>query len=639
MKTHALSEVSDRVSTARAERGWLGGRRFAILAAALLSLPALRLGLGADDLLHRAVLLHHAGALGAGTGPLSLFSFASGTPEDHARAVESGLFPWWTSPDLRIVFFRPLSALTHALDYALWPSSPRMMHLQSVLWYVAAVALASALYRRWLGPSSARWASVATLFYALDPSHGMPVGWIANRNALVATTFSFAALLFHDAGARADAESAPGSSTRRRALRYAGYASAAALSLALALGAGEAAVACVFYLLGYALFLDPRPAARRVRALAPPGAVALAWAVAYRAGGFGVTGSGVYLDPSHAPLRFGGALLTNAPLLLAAELGLLPDAWPALPLAAKAVMMSVALACLGWAAVVLRRAVLGADERVRRVACFLVTSGALAVMPSTGAMPAGRLLLLPSFGLIGAIALVCAVPGASGTGAPARAERAFRRFAWFVHLIAAPILFLLSLHEVGFLQQFVHGLAKGLPTDSSASAKRLIVVNAPDALLATFVRLEAAEGEGTPPERMLVLAANRRAVHLRRSAERTFVVHADGGFYRDGAELLTRDPRAPLPAGTTIRLDDVTITVTHTTPDGIPDEASFELTSSRELATAYVFRRWQGTELGDFQPPPVGESVAFPGWSTFRFPAEVEPQRLPRMTARRMRWK
>jgi hypothetical protein len=611
MNTHAVSELKEvaigaplrsrgeQVDAARTERGWFFGRRFAILAAAILSLPALRLGLSADDLIHRAALLHRANAL-SGTGPLSLFSFASGAPEDHARAIESGLFPWWTSPDLRVVFFRPLSSLTHALDYALWPSSPVMMHLQSVLWYVAAVGLASVLYRRWLGPSSARWASVATLFYAIDPSHGMPVGWIANRNALIATTFSFAALLFHDAGARADAESPFGSSARRRALPY-----ATALSLALALGAGEAAVACVFYLAAYAVFLDPRPVVRRVRALLPSGAVALAWALAYRAGGFGVTGSGVYLDPSHSPIRFVGALLTNTPLLLAAELGVSPDAWPMLPMAAKAVMMSVTLASLVWAALVLGRALRGADERVRRVACFLITAGVLAVMPSTGTMPAGRLLLLPSFGLIGALALVCALP----------VQSAFRRCTWFVHLIAAPILFLVSLHEVGFVQQIVHRLAEGLPTDSSSSAKRLIIVNAPDALLGSFVRLESAEGQGTPPERMLIMAANRRTVHLRRTAERTFAVHADGGFYREGTELLVRDPRAALPVGTKIRLDDVTVAVTHTTPDGIPDEASFELTG--ELGAAYAFRKWEGSKLVDFQPPAVGQSVAFPGWSGF----------------------
>src|SRR5262249_38282925 len=131
----------------------------AVLAAFVLSLPALRVGLFTDDFWHRAALLRERNVLSASGGPLSLFTFASGEPAAHSRALESGAFPWWTDPDIRIVFFRPISSLTHALDYALWPSSPAAMHFHSIVWYLLVVVLAGALYRRWLGTLSAGCAS------------------------------------------------------------------------------------------------------------------------------------------------------------------------------------------------------------------------------------------------------------------------------------------------------------------------------------------------------------------------------------------------------------------------------------------------------------------------------------------------
>ena len=95
-------------------------------------------------------------------------------------------------------------------------------------------------------------------------------------------------------------------------------------------------------------------------------------------------------------------------------------------------------------------------------------------------------------------------------------------------------------------------------------------------------------------------------------AERTLLVHAEGGFYRTGLELLFRDSNTRLPIGTTIAIgDDVTVTIIHATPDGVPDEASFDFL--REMEDGYVFRSWNGDGLVPFTLPRLGESVTFPG--------------------------
>jgi hypothetical protein len=251
----------------------------AIAVACLLSLPSLKNGWLLDDLWHRAMMSGGATWAPLQTGWTHLFDFASGTPAEHTELIEKGFGPWWTTPGLRISFFRPLSCLTHALDYALWPKSAAMMHAHSILWYAALLAVLSIAFRRWLPPLAA---NIAILLYAIDPAHGLPVSWLANRNALIAATFAFGALVLWD--------------LNRRWL--------AAIALALALGSGESATAILGFFFAHWLFLKRRP----LREFAPLALVVAAWVVVYRAGNHGVIGSGVYCDPRHAPLTYAAAV-------------------------------------------------------------------------------------------------------------------------------------------------------------------------------------------------------------------------------------------------------------------------------------------------------------------------------------------
>jgi hypothetical protein len=459
--------------------------------------------------------------------------------------------------------------------------------------------LAAALYRRWLGELPGRCAAVATLFYAIDPTHGIPVGWIANRNALIATVFALAALLLHDLGVERD--------SKQRRVRILPYASA--LALALAFGAGESAIATVVYLAAHAVFLDKRPLGAKIRSLLPATTVTLVWAVVYRAGRFGFIGSGLYHHPMHAPVAFARGLTTNAPLLLASELGVMPDPWPALPHLAKIPLFICVVALLVWAASVIRRLVCAEREDVRRTSRFLLAAGVVSVLPSTAAMPSARLLMIPGFALVGLLAMIC---GGALPVATSRSDRFFARWCRFVHLTLAPLSFVLTVDSMTLVGMTVRPLAAGIPRDPGAADKRLVVVNAPDTELAELALVDAAGRGGTPPERLLVMAANRRDVQLTRLGERTVLVREEGGFTRAGAELLFRDPRSPLPVGTRIALSDVVVTVTHTTADGVPDEASFDF--EKDLDDAYVFRKWDGTGLVPYALPPIGASAVFAGW-------------------------
>lgn len=172
-------------------------QRWVVLLALLLALPSLFFGFAIDDRLQRQL------ALGRSTlydlGPLELFSFVPGPADRTLKLIESGFGAWWSDVNARIVLLRPISSGLMWLDHQLL-GHPIAIHAHSLLWLAATVALAGALYRRLI---VVPWiAGLASLMFAIDPTHGLLAGWVAQRNALIAGTFGLAALL---AGPNADA--------------------------------------------------------------------------------------------------------------------------------------------------------------------------------------------------------------------------------------------------------------------------------------------------------------------------------------------------------------------------------------------------------------------------------------------------
>lgn len=576
----------------------------AIFAACVLSLPTVASPLVLDDLWHRAMLLHDDRWVPQTNSPFRLFEFLSGRPEDVRRLVDRGFLPWWASPDLRLSFFRPLSSLTHAVDYALWPSSPVLMHVHSIAWYLVVVGLACELYRRLVGPLSALAASIAMLFFALDANHGLPVGWLANRNALVAAAFGLGTLLLHDTGAR-----------RARA---GGHPVFTAAALGLALCGGESAVSTVFFLASHAVFLDDRPRRERVRSLLPAVAVFVFWLVVYRVEGFGAVGSGAYADPWHAPAAFLENIVTHGPLLLGAELGgLMPDPYPILPTEGKVVFLVIALFAIAWAARVIGWMVSAGDTRLRRTASFFVVASVLSVLPGSVMLPSGRTILLAGFGMTALLGIVCAatLEQARWALAPwsARTRRvvtAYAAWAWVAHAILTVPFFFLNARQMVVVGKILRDLSAGVP-DATSKNQRLVVLNAPDASFLYYVIGMRIEQGRTPPASLLLLAANRRDIRITRTGERTLVVQQTGGFFQSGTDLLFRRGGAPMPSGSKVELGDVSITIAHATEDGVPDEASFFF--AKDLNTDYVFRKWEDKTLVPCALPSIGQTFTIAG--------------------------
>src|SRR5258708_827344 len=103
---------------------WLLG-----LLALALPLPALATVFQFDDYLLRAALRGPAGPAALPAALNKPFVFMDGNAAHSAALMASGVLPWWTLPGGLVAFWRPLAALTHWLDFALWPASPALMHL------------------------------------------------------------------------------------------------------------------------------------------------------------------------------------------------------------------------------------------------------------------------------------------------------------------------------------------------------------------------------------------------------------------------------------------------------------------------------------------------------------------------------
>ncbi|MBI2431691.1 MAG: hypothetical protein HYV26_02340, partial [Candidatus Hydrogenedentes bacterium] len=277
----------------------------------LLAAPSLLGGIQMDDHYLRMVVKGAPGLPDLGISRLDVFTFAGNDAAKNAVRIDAGLVPWWTSANARIRFFRPLSALTHYLDFRMLDGQWWLMHLQSLLWYGALCGAAAAAYRRVI-PSV--WvAGLAAVFFAADDAHGLPVGWLANRNALLTGIAGVLTLVSHDYWRRGDC---------RRDVPVAYFRFLGPAMMALGLLCGEAAIGAAGYVAAYALFLDPGTKRERFLSLLPYGLVAGVYLFFYALAGFGIQHSGIYAAPSEQPATFALHVVEHLPVLLHAQLGL-----------------------------------------------------------------------------------------------------------------------------------------------------------------------------------------------------------------------------------------------------------------------------------------------------------------------------
>ncbi|MHC4441669.1 MAG: hypothetical protein ACYTF1_06055 [Planctomycetota bacterium] len=565
---------------------------FVALLAIILTLPSLNVEWIFDDYYHRGILTGPPRVAEFFTSPMDIFCFFDGDLERTGKLTDLGLCPWWTYQGAKVAFWRPLTVLTHWLDYRLWPRNPALMHMQSILWYGLLVTAVAFLYRRFMGLTLV--AGLAALLYAIDDAHGMPVAFIANRSAIVATLFGVLVLVTHD---------------RWRRDGWSMGAVLGPLFMAVSLFSAEIGISTCAYLFAYALFIDRGTRRQRYMVLIAYALVVIVWRITWTYMGYGVYGVGFYVDPLTEPLRFITSALYRIPILLlgqwaepASDITLLlgPKGMTILVMAALAFLIILAL-------------VLWPIIRRDRLARFWTLGMLLSVIPICTTFPANRMLFFVGIGGMGLLAQFFVVVFDRSHKKP---SNRFRRSAAIylgymlvvINLILAPIR--LPLHAalpVG-RKKFINQLFVNTPMDSSVEQQDVVIVNAP-LLIAAMYKMIIRELDGQPiPRHARILTPALPSSKIYRPDAQSLIIRPENSFLSWKFDRLFRNRYHPMYVGERVKLTGMTVEVLAITDDGRPAEAAFYFDVPLE-DVSLLWLQWKDGEFIPFVPPKIGETV------------------------------
>ena len=564
-----------------------------IALAVLLALPCVSDRLVLDDFVLDLQSRASTGIDGLHSRPLDLFRFTDGDPVNNERLMNEGvLLPWWSHPELRVAFFRPLSSLTHWLDFTMLQGHPQWMGVHTLLWWVALLSGLAHVYHRFHGHTV--FAGFALLLYAIDDVHGATLGWLSNRNAIIATVLALPAL-----------------STLHRARTQQwrpGYW-IGPLCFALGLCAGETAVALFAYVLSYALFMDRGSLRERVLIVAPYVAVALVWRVAYQWMGYGAFGSDGYHDPGREPLAFLAAAAMHVPILLAAQFGPgappLADLWawgpPELAPALVATAVVTLLICVALIWPVLKR-----DSLAR----FWLFGAVVSVLPSAASVPGERLLIFVGVGATPVIAATLQYWAG-------RFHTERRLWLWALtaalvvtHLVAAPIGLFLRAGSLDMVGSVIDATDASLGYAGSLHDEQVVIVNPPFDVMVSYLQAARQSRGQVRPKRVHWLATASSELTIERRDAHTLRVTPAHGFIRTVTERHYNSDPEQFEVGSAIALAGMTVTILGVR-DGRPAMADFRFEDPLG-APGTRFFEWNGRQLVPFVAPATGQRTTLP---------------------------
>jgi hypothetical protein len=564
-----------------------------IAVALLLSATSLSAGRSLDDWIFAVVNRGEGATLGLSSNPWDCFTFATGEPAQNTALMDRGvLLPWWTDPELRLAFFRPVAAATHLLDETWWPEHPALLHAHNLFWFGILLAAVCAVYRKLAGDWQV--SSLALALYAWDDARGATLSWIANRNALISGALGCGCIALHVHWRR-------GNGGRYGLLSWGLFV--------LSCLASELFIGALAYLIAYALFLDG--ASPRSRVLSVLGYVlsTLGWRIGWSMAGYGARGSGAYIDPLSDPLGF----LASAPrrwlCLLQGQLGLIPADFSFLaPSGDQSLWTVTALATLAGAALLLRHCVTDPLGR------FWFGGALLALLPMAATIPSDRLLLFVGLGFMALLARAFRQSLGQVTE-PSRAllargvSCAVPLVFLSIHGIIAPLLLPFRAAQMGRMARAEARALQDLRAQAGPLGKTVIILNTPSVVLASYAQAQLkTEGLPTIP-RLYVLSAADSAVVVTRTGPLELSLRAEPGLLRTQLERLYRAIPASLGTRGRVELAQLTAEVTESLADGHPSSVRFTL--KRQLSD-YAFVCWREGKFRGCPLPAAGQQLRLP---------------------------
>lgn len=549
-------------------------------------------------------------------GPLTLYGFVRDSSRQYSR--NKGYAPWWASDHIRANFFRPLSSLSLAFDYSLWPDTPLLPHIHSLLWFCLLILLAYQLYRAISG--SAAVAGICIVFFAVDDVLIGPAGWISNRHALLAMVFCVLTMwLYH-----------LGTSEKKWP-----YIAGAAGAYTLALLASEMGVVTFIYLFAYLFVLDRDRWTGRIKRIVPFILITVVWRLAYTGLGFGARGGLLYVDPLYSPVEFITQLLGRYPTYIFSAVGL-PIAST---LIAASPQVTVWIAASSFIILGLLVLMIYPVLKAHRRSAFWTIGLLCATVPLTSGIPGERNLGLVSLGVMGLMGQLLADVTAMKKPGPLKTP-------WVVSLkIAIPILLITNLiiplrsivsepDSIRARREMNDRLAD-FGSDPALVEQHLYVINPPGTLFYIYGMHQRLFTNAPFPASINYLSSGYTPVHIERVDARTIIVTPEGGYSpRPGPTINNKtgevthiseenvsrvldaifyNPLDPMQVGQMVALSEVTVKVTKMTGDGQIAQAAF--TFAQQLGdNRYVWLLWNEDTLTyeRVQMPSVGEARVYP---------------------------
>ncbi len=591
---------------------WLAGSRayILVLAGAVLLLPSVFTGLAADDYFLSSIMLQRHSIPDLPDSPLDAFVFLQNKNNGRQQWLERGFLPWWTNPQTKIAFWRPLSALTHWLDFTIYPDAPWLMHVHNLIWYGSLCMLVLVFYRRFF---IAYWeehfpavrilyvAGLAALLYAADDARGLGVGWISNRNGVISAFFAITALLLHD---------------RWRQQGWIPGAWMAPVCFGLGLLSGESALAIFGYLAAYELFISRGSLLSRFLCLVPAAAVVVIWRFVYSWLGYGTSGTGLYLDPAQSPMLFFGSLVQRLPILLLGQLGMpnsalwtmVPDFWPL----AIYVFSLIFLAFTGW--------MLWPMLRRDRLSRFLALGMVLAAIPSCATYPNDRLLFFTGLGGMGLVMQYIALARQSLKssmstffGRP-RAAAGMLCTVWVaVHMVLGPMLLPFAAVTSSIIQSPIDRGAATLPNQEKG---QIIMVNLPIDMMQPYIFLTHVSRSATATVDLRLLSSGLTAVEIEGVDAHTVIIRIQGGLFSQPWDRAFRDDSLPFSPGCSVKLKGMTARITKTSANGRPTEIRYSFEAALD-DPQLRWLIWSNRGFVPFRPPAAGQRILLNKLSLF----------------------
>ncbi len=606
-----------------------------LLIAFVCVLPTLNMGYHTDDFIQRNYILGNADLAEKGllfsNEPASLkdtllhtFTFFDPDIDGQIQTqIEYGSVPWWCHDQIKISFFRPLASFTHWLDYKLWPDSLSMIHAHSVFWFMLLVGALMVFYQRIFNHS---WvALLAGLFYCLDVSNIIPVGWIANRNVLIAVFFGLVTLILHQSWQKTG---------------FTRYCLFSAITLLLSLFSAEAGIATCAFIFAYVVFMQEENYKKKLLSLIPSVVTVVFWRIIYQLFNYGASNTGMYTDPISNSFKFITSLVNRGPLLILSQFtGKDLDLYGELSLYSAHVLWLISLTFLVILAIILWP-LLNRD----RIARFWALATILTVIPVAAfGLPQGRLLIFVSIAAMGLMAQYIRYLFVND----GIIKKTGIVIIGFLHILIP--LFVKAMLIVVILQLFISGQKLTFPlkkfTDfgNSEDIERqdLIIINAPSPFEFVYTPHVRNYYNLPNPQHIRILSAALTPIQVYRKSENTLVIKPQQGYLQPPGiltpgdpekhpfmhqaylfKLLThgyRTPNFPFKLGEEVVLDGVRIKILSLTDDGRPANVEFHFDYPLR-DDKYKIVMWDWNKNNDkkshyipFKLPEIGKTITITG--------------------------